>query len=240
MEQLHIQTPQNVEIIQQLAGIGNRIAATIIDITTVVAYIYVVGGILDLVDFGMAITYLYLLPVFLYSLLFEYFMEGQTPGKYILSIKVVKLDGSAPRLSDILLRWIFRIIDVWMFSGLVAVITVLFSSKGQRIGDMVAGTTVISLKARQREYVTIYRDLPADYQPKFNNVVTLEEDEVQTLAQVLSVLRYQHNRQAVNLLHDAANAMRQRLQVDEQRDDMAFLEAVIRDYNYFQQNKATL
>ena len=78
------------------------------------------------------------LPTTFYSLIFEIAMNGQTPGKYLNKIRVVKIDGSKPTLGSYLTRWLLRIIDIWFFTGSVAVFTILFNGKGQRLGDIAA------------------------------------------------------------------------------------------------------
>ena len=94
----------------------------------------------------IAIFFMFYLPVIFYSLLFETLLDGQTPGKRIIKIKVVKIDGYQASLADFVIRWIFRIVDLNMMSGVVALISIITSPKNQRLGDMTAGTAVISLK----------------------------------------------------------------------------------------------
>ena len=85
------------------------------------------------------------IPVVFYSLACELFMNGQTLGKLIFKIKVVKFDGSEVKLSDCMIRWVMRLIDVWITFGMVGVPFTIFSKHSQRVGDMLAKTTVIKL-----------------------------------------------------------------------------------------------
>ena len=79
--------------------------------------------------------------VFYYVLLEGYL--GQTLGKMVLGIKVVREDnGEVPGLGEATIRTLLRIID-GLFSYLVAFITVLISGKNQRLGDMAAHTLVV-------------------------------------------------------------------------------------------------
>src|SRR3954467_3102970 len=93
-----------------------------------------------------AIVMTLLLPIVFYSLAFESWLEGQTIGKRIMRIKVVKIDGYQASFAEYLIRWFFRLIDLSIFNGLIAVITVATTKKSQRLGDMAAGTAVITLK----------------------------------------------------------------------------------------------
>lgn len=101
MNSIDINTSQNVNISFDPASIGERILAFIIDMVIKVAYFVVIYLVIAYI-FGlkllkitdqwslMAIFAIISLPVNLYTLLFESFMEGQTPGKRIMKIKVVK------------------------------------------------------------------------------------------------------------------------------------------------------
>ena len=89
---------------------------------------------------------IFALPYVFYTLILESVFEGQTVGKKLLKIKVVKIDGYQATFADYLIRWFMRIIDMWLLYCVVALISVASSKKGQRLGDMVAGTSVITLK----------------------------------------------------------------------------------------------
>src|SRR5690606_36177431 len=94
----------------------------------------------------IAIYVTFYLPVIFYTLIFETLLDGQTLGKRIMKIKVVKIDGYQASLADFVIRWIFRIVDLNMMSGVVALVAIITSPKNQRLGDMTAGTAVINLK----------------------------------------------------------------------------------------------
>jgi len=74
------------------------------------------------------------------------FLIGRTLGKFIFKIKIIDRFGNKPRFSQVLIRTFFRIFEVnpFFIGGVPAGIAVLFSKKGQRIGDMVAKTYVVS------------------------------------------------------------------------------------------------
>jgi uncharacterized RDD family membrane protein YckC len=85
---------------------------------------------------------LYAVIVVLYYILLEGYL-GQTFGKMVLGIKVVREDnGEVPGLGGATIRTLFRIVD-GLFSYLVAFIAVLISGKNQRLGDMAAHTLVV-------------------------------------------------------------------------------------------------
>jgi uncharacterized RDD family membrane protein YckC len=84
----------------------------------------------------------YFVLVFAYYILMEGYL-GQTVGKMLLGIKVVREDnGEVPGVGGAAIRTVLRLID-GLFFYLVAFISVLASGKNQRLGDMVAHTLVV-------------------------------------------------------------------------------------------------
>jgi uncharacterized RDD family membrane protein YckC len=90
-----------------------------------------------------AITLTYLL----YFFVFEAFWS-RTPGKYFFGLRVCQSDGSPCTLRSALIRTLFRIFEVnpFVFGVLPAGITIYISKQKQRLGDLVAGTVVVSKK----------------------------------------------------------------------------------------------
>ncbi|HYD92002.1 MAG TPA: RDD family protein [Flavobacterium sp.] len=158
MSQLSITTTQNVNINFNAASIGERMLAHLIDFAVKVAYglvvyyvIFVMMGLNDVMEgldywSAAAITVLFMLPVFFYSLVQESLWEGKTIGKYVMKMRVIKIDGYQAGFGEYLIRWIMRIIDGGIAFGLIGLITMMVSNKVQRLGDMAAGTAVISLR----------------------------------------------------------------------------------------------
>ena len=141
MLELQINTTQNVTINFTAASLGERILAWgidwIIKIAYIIAIFYVFFDVFridrQISAWDMwsqaAVYLLFLSPVMVYTLVFETLMDGQTPGKRILKIKVVKIDGYQASLSDFVIRWLFRIIDINMMSGVVALIAIISINK---------------------------------------------------------------------------------------------------------------
>ena len=97
----------------------------------------------------------------------ESLMEGQTFGKKAMKIKVVKIDGFQAGFGDYLIRWFFRLVDVFSNSGVVGLISMIVSKNNQRLGGIGSGTAVISLKNRVNISHTILESLKQDYLPVF-------------------------------------------------------------------------
>lgn len=154
MAQIHVATTQNVHIGLEAASVIHRAGAMLVDI------VFGISGFLLLIvlaDFLKdnewlsrdAVINLFTGYVILYlisPLLMEALLDGQTLGKKIIGIRVVCLDGSRPTLGAYAIRWILGLVELVIASGSVAFLTVLLSRHNQRLGDMVAGTTVVRVK----------------------------------------------------------------------------------------------
>ncbi|MEO3758494.1 RDD family protein [Mycobacterium sp. B14F4] len=138
----------------QIAQLPIRAVAAIIDIT-VVALLYLIGVLLwavTLLDFdpalsGAVLIIFTVLTLVGYPLVFETTTRGRSLGKIALGLRVVSEDGGPERFRQALFRALAGVIEIWMLSGGPAVICSLLSSKGKRIGDIFAGTMVISERA---------------------------------------------------------------------------------------------
>ncbi|MFD2561526.1 RDD family protein [Aquimarina rubra] len=236
MDNFQIETAQNVSIQQNAAGIGERILAYLIDLLIIIAYFIVVLfaiGALDL-DVGdqWAFWLIVGLPPFLYFLLWETFWDGRTPGKAAVKIKVVRLDGSRPAFSGYLIRWLLRLIDISLASGGIAVVAILFKGTGQRLGDMAAGTTVISEKQKVRFNQTILVDIPDDYKPVYPQVTVFSDAEMRKIKGIYQDARRNGNH---NIILQLSNKVSGIMQVEPQEKPIQFVAKVVEDYNYYTQ-----
>ena len=237
MEEFQIETAQNVGIHQNVANLGDRLLAYIID--SLVIFAYTVAVIMLLIslelDFGdlWALYLLVSLPAFLYYVLLETFWNGQTVGKNAMKIRVVKIDGSKPTFANYFVRWILRIIDVVLTTGGLAVLTILIRGNGQRIGDIAAGTTVISKKQKITIHDTILKEVPLDYVPTYSQVTLFKDSEMQTIKNLFDTakMRGQHN-----IILSLKNRLVEVMQVKPEEKPIVFVETVIKDYNYYTQN----
>ncbi len=238
MDNFQIETAQNVSIQQNVANVSTRIGSYFIDALVIIAYYILIIVILSALDletsFDLSIMWVLMgLPVFFYSLLFETFMNGQTPGKYVNKIRVVKIDGSKPTFGSYLLRWVMRIIDISVSTGSIALLTILLNGKGQRLGDMAAGTTVISEKKRIGIHNTLITDIPDDYQATFPQVTMLSDKDIQTIKELFFRAKRVNKHSVINKLHHKIISI---TGITTDLLPIDFVEVVINDYNYFTQN----
>jgi len=236
MEQFQIETAQNISISQNTAHLGDRMLAFLIDTFIIIAYYILIIIILVSLDMdtgdSWAIYLLLSLPAFLYYLLLETFTNGRTIGKVAMKIRVVKLDGSNPNFGNYFVRWIMRIVDITLSSGGVAVLTFLIRGQGQRVGDIAAGTTVISEKKRVSLRDTLLQELPIDYIPRFPQVTVFSDNEMQTIKNLYTDAMQSGDH---NVIVNLSTKIKEVAQISTDLMAIEFVDLVIKDYNYYTQ-----
>ena len=242
MQTIEIQTAQNVNIEYPVATVGDRVVAGIIDQLIMVGYliaiIFFYIWILNITE-GSAFYYpvayfvLLFLPFFFYHLLCETFLNGQSFGKKIMKMRVVKLDGSQAGIGNYFLRWILAPIDIYFTYGSVGLITMLINGKGQRLGDLAANTTVVKLKAEAKFDDTIFTLTPVNYDVKFPEVRLLSDKDIAIVKEVLD-LNYKRPDAMTyeRILHKTKEAIEQKISVNSNLHPLTFLDTVLKDYNY--------
>lgn len=237
MDNFQIETAQNISLEQNVAGIGERILAFLIDLAIIVVYIIFAGLMLAGLggDSGSEFMYYLVLglPPFLYHLLWETFWNGQTPGKALLQIRVVRKDGTRPSFSNFLIRWLLVFIDITLTGGGVAVVCILLNGKGQRLGDIAAGTTVISERKTVSIQETLSVDLPENYKPSYPQVTVLSDRDIQQVKNLYDSARRNEQHHIIIALSEKLAGLMD-VKVEERPID--FVRKVISDYNYYTQH----
>jgi uncharacterized RDD family membrane protein YckC len=138
----------------QIAQLPVRALAAMIDVI-VVFIAYLIGVLLwasTLSQFDNALSAAVLiiftvLAIVGYPIAFETATRGRSLGKMALGLRVVSEDGGPERFRQALFRALAGVIEIWIFAGGPAVICSMLSPRGKRIGDIFAGTVVISERA---------------------------------------------------------------------------------------------
>jgi uncharacterized RDD family membrane protein YckC len=160
-QQLYIDTPEQVELQFAIAGIGSRFVAVLLDTIIVVAalivemllFVWAADSLpkgnnaapLDTAGkwvIGFVIFANFCL-LWGYFALFEAYWHGQTPGKRVMKLRVIKDAGRQITFFEALARNLMRFVDYLPGLYLVGVITMLCNKQNKRLGDMVAGTLVV-------------------------------------------------------------------------------------------------
>lgn len=246
MSELSINTTQNVKINFIAATPGERMGAYFIDLGIKISYVIVVllivfswlnlGQALDSLDmWSRAAVFIVLsIPWMIYSLTLESIFEGQSFGKKLVKIKVVKIDGYQAGFGDYLMRWFFRIIDFSSFYGLVALVTIISSKKAQRLGDMVAGTAVITLKNKINISHTILEEIGDAYVPTYPLVIKLSDNDMRIIKETFhrAVAKNDHEiiYKLVAKIESVAGIKNQ------SGNNSDFIRVVLKDYNFYTQH----
>jgi uncharacterized RDD family membrane protein YckC len=170
--ELRIRTPEGITFAYQLAGPITRCLAWTIDLLILVATFLglsmAVGlsrAILPDITQAAMIAAWFILSLG-YSIFFEWFWRGQTIGKKLLRLRVMDADGLRLQFYQVLMRNLVRFADFLPGCYLVGGVACLLSRKGQRLGDLAAGTIVVHHRK------TVEPDLEQLLGTKFNSLRT--------------------------------------------------------------------
>lgn len=233
MPTIRIQTSQNIELEYALAGVGDRLVAYLVDLLVYIAYAVAVYLVVDATG-GMSggwSSFLFVLPVLFYQLLCEVFLNGQSLGKKLKRIKVVSLDGNQANLGQYLIRWIFRIVDDMIGSGVVAIVSIALTERAQRVGDLLAGTTVVKTTPGTGFHETIFSEAEQSHVAVFSEAAVLSDRDVSLLKEVIERVR-KDPKNSMGILQKAYEKTRSIMGVQTDHEPLQFLETVVRDYNH--------
>jgi len=248
MKSIEIRTSHNATIQYELANVFHRFMATLIDSGILFFYSLIMQLIVNSMVYrgtsryeietspdesALVILTFFLIPVLFYHFFCEVFFAGQSVGKMALGIKVIKLDGKVPTISDYFLRWSFRIIDLTMTIGGLALMTVSSTAKNQRLGDIVANTTIIRLKPSVsysiKDILTIKSS--KDYVPTYPQVTQLTDDDMLLIKNAIDRVRRYPNKNHKKLVIELAKKSQEILRIPEMpKSKLKFLKVLLQDY----------
>lgn len=236
MAESTIITGQFVRISQTPASIGERILALVIDYFLIVLYVYSTAALLTEFRFPWSFSLLFFLciiylPVLGYPFLCETFNHGQSIGKRLMNIRVVKADGSTPGISSYLLRWLLLPIDGPVTGGM-GLLAILLTRNSQRFGDLAAGTMVIKEKNYRKIHVSLdeFDYLTQNYHPVYPQSADLSLEQVNVITRTLESNAKDRTRRIMQL----ARKVQELLSVTPRDGNQEkFLRTVLRDYQYY-------
>lgn len=263
MPRIKIETTQNVILQTELASLGDRVVAALIDYTLIVVYLIIIreivftigghwvdlNGNIHLSAEQLIFYIISYIPAVLYFAVFEYYMDGRSPGKSAMKIQVVSLNGSHLTIGQVFVRTMFRIIDVWgirlmlmIFVGLsmqngfdflpipiIGVLFIAFTKREQRIGDMAAGTVIVKIRKRASLKDTVYHSVEDNYKPVYTNVLMLSDYDIRAIKEAIMLAeRYNNFKYAKEL----AIQVKKHLKIEKKVPATSFLKTVLKDYNY--------
>jgi len=232
MHTIKVRTTQNVFIEYPIGSVGDRILAFLLDRLILVAYTIFILALF--INAKMEVAWIWILmlglPWLFYHLLFEVFMNGQSPGKRVMKIKVVRLDGTPLTIGNYLMRWVFSFIDYYVLGGVIAILIIVIGGMGQRLGDLVAGTSVVKL-IEQKEIASseIFVSPEETYVPTFGQVIQLTENDIALIQRALEVNRDQGNAQPMLVVTERIKSL---LRIQTDLPPVKFLYTIIKDFNH--------
>jgi uncharacterized RDD family membrane protein YckC len=236
MKTIEITTPQNVTIEYELATLQDRCFAFLIDaVLLIMGFSFFISGLQFLIpeEIVQNILYIIVVPVVVfYSLVLEA-LNGGSVGKMAMKLRVVRSDGSVPEFSDLTLRWVFRMVDIYLSLGALAMLFVSSTRKGQRLGDMVANTVLIRFKPSRELRLNDILSISSlqTYTPLYPEARKLTTEDILLIKSVLERVKKFSNpahQEAVDLL---ADKLLQLLAIPERpRDNIQFLRTLMKDY----------
>jgi len=153
-----LELPEEIDLQVELANVGSRTLAILIDLTLGGLVLFIVYSLWELLAHNISedwftkmsshVLKIVLLLLFFgfqwcYFNFFEWLWNGQTPGKRLLHLRVIKVDGSPVSGIDVLLRNLSRPVDTLGPMGLIGLLMIFINRKAQRLGDLMAQTLVI-------------------------------------------------------------------------------------------------
>ncbi len=250
-----VTTPFNIDLEFKVASFGKRVTAWGVDFVVICVYYYIMlAMVYPLVrvnsGLGTAASYLTLIiPVVVYQLAFEIMMNGQTPGKKLMRIKIIDVAGNEPTWGQYAIRWLFSlgtlflyvvpkyiidmppIILVLMFLYLPDVVVIALTGKNQRIGDLAAGTVVIDTTYVPDISTTIYKEIEVtSYKPYFPEVLKLTDKDINGIRQILELKRRDKHTDAY--LEQVVAKIKRVLKVESDLEHFDFLQQLLYDYNF--------
>ena len=248
---IDFRSAQNVSVEYDLASIGQRVAAGMIDFFAFVVYFILLSIVFGsnsvyIEDPSMAEFFFVLvmkLPFIFYFPTIEYLTHGQSLGKYILGIRVVTVSGERPGLREVFTRWLFKgdwvwlkadlFVLLWFGVGIVGIIIASTSERRQRLGDLMSNTLVV----RNKSYIQYsLNDVLSiknqeNYNPTYSNVTRFTDDDMILIKNVILRVKKYPNEATKKLAIELADRSAELIGLDETpKKRLEFLQTLLDDY----------
>jgi uncharacterized RDD family membrane protein YckC len=236
MQNLNIETTQNIDIEYTYASLVDRMLATLIDLVIMLVYVLILFLTAEkFQNFTQAMFIGFIaVPLSIYHILFEQFLDGQSIGKKIMKTKVVKMDGTQASFINYTIRWVFRLIEnVGFLVYSIPTLTYVLNQKGQRLGDIAAGTTVIKLKSSVDLDDSFLFSVSDDHEVTYPQVTELADEDVEIIREAYQY--YEKNPQeiaAMEVILKAKIAVEKKLNIKGEGATHKFIETVLKDYTF--------
>ena len=230
MKKIQIDTTQNVKVQFEIANIGERALAWLIDIIIIMVISFILALIFSVRASLMELSTVLVLA--LYTPLFETLNHGQTPGKKAMNLRVVKTNGEPATFIDYLSRSSTKGIEITICLGSLAALVSFLSNTGQRVGDMLANTVVIKNESISRLSISRLMELEKyeDYEPRFPEVTQLDESDILLLHETYTRYKKERTQGHSDALLKLAKAVKEKLQLTHELNAEEFIKQTIKDF----------
>lgn len=264
MSVVRIATNFNIDIEFTSPPFYRRLLAWIMDLIVQVFYLIIASRFLvwltqnssNSLDSSYNLQWLGLIlivPFFIYHLVCEITMNGQSIGKKIMGIKVISETGGKPGLGQYAIRWLIRTSDFFLFIMILLIpfveyygtkiyyafggilcmliidIILVNTKKQQRLGDILAHTLLINTKQKESIQDTIFLEVSTQYVPSFPQVMQLSDRDINSLKNILDTSKKNRDH---DLAEMASEKIRNHLNIQTSLSHYEFLEILLKDYNY--------
>lgn len=241
MKTVDVVTSHNISIDYEAASVVSRGVALFLDLLIMFVYMLIMFTILIPTGFGfdgydtfqILWNVLVVLPVMFYSLLLEFLLKGQTPGKMAMGIRVVNLNGENASLGDYTLRWAFKIIDFWFSAGAIGALFISTTEKGQRLGDVLAQTAVVRNKPEQLYSIRDILNIKdrSKHEPTYLNASKFTDEDMILIKNAITRVKKYPNEPHKQLVRELAKRAAEELNLDEvPQKKLTFLKTLLQDY----------
>lgn len=250
MATINFESSQYVDVEFTLANTGQRLLAAFIDMIVFIIYFIIMFAFFaDRILFNQndyaEFFYLLLikLPWILYNPICEFFMQGQTIGKYMVGIRIVTLNGERPTLKEVFTRWIFKgdfiwisadvLMFLWFAMGIMGAGVISLTKNNQRLADLLAGTICIKLKGNdvyRLSDVLAIKD-SSTHQVKFPQVTRFTDEDMMIIKNTILRLRKNPTPETIKFGRELSDETARLMGIQEvQKNRLDFLETVLQDY----------
>jgi len=242
MSKIIVKTSFNIDLSFETAAFHQRFVAWLIDIIVMIGYLLITFKVMSFFQTNTSsnsdkssmynLSFLQLIiisPIFVYHVLSELLLNGQSIGKKIMKIKVISDTGINASLDQYLLRWLLRIVDFSLSAYLIGFFTVIGNKQNKRLGDLVAGTLIVKTIQSYNLNDTVFREVESGYVPIYTNVLKLSDRDMNVIKTILDNSIKNDN---IDLAERAADKIRQVLNITQYKHPFEFLETILKDYNY--------
>ncbi len=252
MKSIEFESAQNVKVEYELASVGQRTVAAMLDVIAFFIYFLIFSLILGLSGpFGaggdktmLVFLLLIKIPWIFYNPLIEYLTHGQSLGKYIMGIRVVTISGERPGLREVFTRWIFKgdfiwisadpfSILIWMAIGLLGILFAGTSERSQRMGDAMANTIVIRNKSSMRYTLRDVLSIKSqdNYTPIYANSIRFTDEDMLLIKNTIQRVRLNPNPETKKFAIELANESARLIGLEETpKKRLEFLQTLLQDY----------